>query len=92
MNNFRIFETEEFTKSLKKLTAENTTFIQKKLKSYVYPQIKREPCFGTNIKKLRNYNPDTCRYRLGKFRLFYTVDHKNMVVYILTIEFQKDAY
>ncbi len=92
MSNYRIFETEEFSKALKKLTATNIAFIQKKLKAYVYPQIKNEPCFGKNIKQLRDYNPDTWRYRLGKFRLFYTVDHESSIIYILTIEFRKDAY
>lgn len=92
MSNYRIFETDEFTKALKKLSNINITFIHKKLGSYVYPQIVSEPCFGKNIKKLRDYNPDTWRYRLGKFRLFYTVDHENRIIYILTIDFRKDAY
>jgi mRNA interferase RelE/StbE len=92
LSNYRIFETDEFTKALKKLSKTNIAFIQKKLTSYVYPQIKNEPCFGNNIKKLRDYNPDTWRYRLGKFRLFYTVDHEERIIYVLTIDFRKDAY
>ncbi len=92
MSNYRIFETDEFTKALKKLSKTNITFIQKKLSGYVYPQIRNEPCFGKNIKKLKNYNPDTWRYRLGKFRLFYIVDHEERIIYILTIDFRKDAY
>ncbi len=70
----------------------NSKFIQKKLKTYVYPQIEKEPGFGKNIKKLRDYNPDTWRYRLGKFRLFYSVDHKEKIIFILSIDFHKDAY
>jgi len=92
LSNYRIFETQEFSKALKKLTATNIAFIQKKLKAYVYPQISNEPCFGKSIRKLRDYNPDTWRYRLGKFRLFYAVDHENRIIYILTIDFRKDAY
>ena len=92
MSNYRIFETDEFTKALKKLSKTNISFIQKKLTSYVYPQIRIEPCFGKNIKKLRDYHPDTWRYRLGKFRLFYTVDHEEKIAYVLTIDFRKDAY
>ncbi|KPK35143.1 MAG: hypothetical protein AMK70_05925 [Nitrospira bacterium SG8_35_1] len=92
MGNYRIFETEEFTKALKKLSKADISFIQKKLTGYVYPQIKKEPCFGKNIKKLRDYNPDAWRYRLGKFRLFYTVDHENRIIYVLTVDFRKDAY
>jgi len=92
LSNYHVFETDEFAKTLKKLTNTNISFIQKKLNSYVYPQIRNEPCFGKNIKKLRDYIPDTWRYRLGKFRLFYTVDHEERIIYILTIDFRKDAY
>ena len=92
MSDYRIFETDEFTKVLKKLSKTNIDFIQKKLVGYVYPQIKKEPCFGKNIKKLRDYDPGTWRYRLGKFRLFYSVDHEEKIIYILTIDFRKDAY
>lgn len=92
MSDYRIFETDEFTKTLKKLSKINISFVQKKLTGYVYPQIKKEPCFGKNIKKLKDYDPDTWRYRLGKFRLFYTVDHEDKIIYILTIDFRKDAY
>ena len=92
MSNYRIFETDEFTKSLMKLSKKNVSFIRKKSASYVYPQIKKEPCFGKNIKKLRDYDPDTWRYRLGKFRLFYTVDYEKRIIYVLTIDFRKDAY
>ena len=92
LSNYRVFETDEFVKALNKLTKRNISFIQKKLNSYVYPQIRNEPCFGKNIKKLRDYSPDTWRYRLGKFRLFYTVDHEERIIYVLTIDFRKDAY
>jgi len=92
LSNYRVFETDEFVKALNKLTKRNISFIQKKLNSYVYPQIRNEPCFGKNIKKLRDYSPDTWRYRLGKFRLFFTVDHGERIIYVLTIDFRKDAY
>lgn len=92
MSNYRIFETDEYLKALEKLTSRHVSFIKKKLQTYVYPQIKNEPCFGKNIKKLRDYTPDTWRYRIGKFRLFYTLDHKNNIIYIFTIDFRKDAY
>lgn len=92
MSNYRIFETQEFSKKLNKLSSTNSKFTQKKLNNYVYPQIKKEPCFGKNIKKLRGYIPDTWRYRLGKFRLFYSVDHKEKIIFILSVDFRKDSY
>ena len=68
------------------------TFLQKKLDDYVYPQIKSEPFWGKNIKKLQGYSPDTWRYRIGKFRLFYIVDKKEKIIFIITIDNRKDAY
>ena len=92
MNKYRIFETDEFLKRIEKLDPQNKTFIKKKLTSYVYPQIKLEPFFGKNIKKLKDYVPDTWRYRIGKVRIFYTLDQDEKIIYILTIDHRKDAY
>jgi len=58
----------------------------------VYPQIKEEPFWGNNIKKLQGYDPNTWRYRIGKFRLFYIVDQEDRIIYILTIDDRKDSY
>jgi len=89
---FRIFETEEFSRKFKKLSSIDARFLRRKFDSFVYPQLKSEPFWGKNIKKLRGYDPDTWRYRIGKFRLFYIVDQVEHVVYILTIDDRKDAY
>ena len=89
---FRIFETDEFAKQFKKLSPQDASFVRRKLDSYVYPQIKEEPFWGTNIKKLQGYSPETWRYRIGKFRLFYVVDTDERVVFLLTIDHRKDAY
>ena len=88
----RIFETDEFLKRLKKLTSRDVAFLRRKLDSFVYPQLKSEPFWGNNIKKLQGYTPDTWRYRIGKFRLFYVVDQEELIVYILTVDDRKDAY
>ena len=36
-------------------------------------------------KKLKNYNPNTWRYRIGNYRLFYEIDEKEKLIIILTI-------
>lgn len=92
MPEYRIFETAEFQKRLGKLPPEDVAFLRRKLKALVYPQLRAAPFWGKNIKKLRGYNPDTWRYRIGRFRLFHAVDAEARVVYILTIEQRKDAY
>lgn len=92
LNKYRIFETEEFLGKIEKLDPPDKTSIKNKLTSYIYPQIKMEPYFGKNIKKLKSYVPGTWRYRIGKFRIFYTIDQEEGIIYILTIDHRKDAY
>ncbi len=89
---YRIFETNEFQRRIAKLHHQDSGFIQKKLATYVYPQLREEPHYGLNIKKLAGYKPETWRYRIGKFRLFFSVDDNLKIVNILTVEFRKDAY
>ncbi len=89
---YRIFETEEFLKKLNKLPQAESSFIRRKLEEYIYPQLRQEPFFGPNIKKLCGYSPDTWRYRIGKFRLFYGVDEEKDVVLVLTIDLRRNAY
>jgi mRNA interferase RelE/StbE len=91
-NKYRIFETNEFIKKLGKLNDRDKTFIENKLKTYIYPQIKEKPHFGINIKKLKGYSPEMWRYRLGKFRLFYLIDETEKIVSLLTVEDRKEAY
>ena len=87
---YRIFETDEFKRSLNRLGPPR--FLPKKLEIYVYPQLKTEPHYGTNIRKLQGYSPDTWRYRIGPYRLFYSVNDREKIVFILTVDDRKDAY
>jgi mRNA interferase RelE/StbE len=89
---FRIFETKEFLKQLGKIPPRDSAFLQKKLDEYVYPQLRREPFWGRNIKKLQGYSPVVWRYRIGSFRIFYAIERKQYVVSILTVDLRKDAY
>ena len=89
---YKIFETDEFIKRLSKFSANDRNFIETKLKILVYDQLHAEPHFGNNIKKLRNYIPEMWRFRIGKYRLFYTIDENEKIVFIITVEFRKDAY
>ncbi len=92
LSDFKIFETDEFMKRLKKLSSRDATFLRRKLDSFVYPQLRTEPFWGNNIKKLQGYAPETWRYRIGKFRVFYIADQEEQILYILTVDDRKDAY
>jgi mRNA interferase RelE/StbE len=90
LSDFRIFETDEFRKALSRLGPPR--FLPGKLTAYVYPQLREEPHYGPNIRKLQGYEPPTWRYRIGSYRLFYTIDIKKKTVFILTIDDRKNAY
>jgi len=92
LSKYRIFGTDEFEKKLKKLIKKDYEFVYKKLIEYIYPQIIEEPAFGKNIKKLKGYNPETWRYRIGNYRIFYSISNEERIVYILTIDKRKDSY
>ena len=85
---YRIFETDEYTKKFSKLPSRNAASIQKKLHSFVYPQLIENPFYGKNIKKLKDYDPETWRYRIGKYRLFYLIDEdeKNFKFFLLSLK------
>ena len=89
---YDLFETAEFLKSIKKLQKRDKALIENKLAQYVYPQIKSEPHFGINIKKLRGYNPATWRYRIGNYRVFYTIDENDLLVFLLIVESRDKSY
>ena len=90
LSDYKIFETNEFIKCIEILPRKDNELIKKKLFGYVYPQLKQEPHFGINIKKLHGYDPDTWRYRIGKYRIFYIIEKQ--VVSIISIDHRKDAY
>ena len=92
MSDFRIFETDEYKTSLGRLSAPAAEFVRRKLDEYVYRQLKENPFFAPNIRKLQGYEPETWRYRMGRFRGFYTVDQQKRIVFILTTDDRKDAY
>ena len=89
---YRIFETDELARSLKRLASSDAAFLAGKLRSHVYPQLRANPYLGPHIRKLRGYKPPTWRYRVGRYRVFYLVDDGPGIVFILTVDDRKDAY
>jgi mRNA interferase RelE/StbE len=89
---YRIFETREYAKRLARLSPDEREFIARKVTTYVYPQLRHEPHSGLNVKKLLDYEPETWRYRIGRYRLFFSIDEVERIVFILTVELRRDAY
>ena len=89
LNRFEIAETETFQRSISK---KEISKIYNKIKTYIYPQLRSNPFFGKNIKKLKDEFKDVYRYRIGEYRLFYQVDEKQILIFIMDIMKKKDAY
>jgi mRNA interferase RelE/StbE len=89
LNRFEIAETETFQRSISK---KEISKIYNKIKTYIYPQLRSNPFFGKNIKKLKDEFKDVYRYRIGEYRLFYQVDEKQILIFIMDIMKRKDAY
>ena len=92
MDKFKIFETNQFLKGLEQDFSGQQGQIKTKLRNYVYPQLKQNPHFGKNIKKLATYQPDTWRYRISSYRFFYEIDNQKKIVFMISVDNRQNAY
>lgn len=92
MDNFKIFETNQFRKDFEQDFSGQRERIKIKLLTYVYPQLKQNPYFGKHIKKLVNYEPDTWRWRIGNYRFFYTINNHTKIVFMISADNRQSAY
>ena len=88
MSKYKIAETITFEKKIKTTKYKE---LYKKINEYVYPILRENPHFGTNIKKLKGNFKDIYRYRIGDYRLFYKISEETVIVFIINIEARKDA-
>ncbi|MFV0481471.1 MAG: type II toxin-antitoxin system RelE family toxin [Campylobacteraceae bacterium] len=88
MYNFSIAETKSFEKLKEKLDKKLYT----KIETYIYPQLRSNPFYGTNIKKLKGEFEGYYRYRLGNYRLFYIIDNEKILVIIVDFKHRQNSY
>lgn len=86
---YRIAETNTFINQIEKGSFQK---IYNKILNYVDPQLRTNPFYGPNIKKLKGDYSTIYRYRIGDYRLFYTVEMKRFIIFILSIQHRKDSY
>jgi mRNA interferase RelE/StbE len=72
--------------------AQRSNKIIAKLHGYVYPQLKKQPYFGKNIRKLKGYKPDTWRYRIRNYRFFYEINDGRKIVSMIAVEARSKSY
>ena len=88
MSKFQIAETKTFAKNRRKIDDK----VYSKIVQIVYPQLRDNPFFGTNIKKLKGNLEGYYRYRIGSYRLFYLIDNKKVLVAIVGLQHRQSAY
>jgi mRNA interferase RelE/StbE len=92
LSDFRVFETAQFLDDLSSISPARREKIEAKLRGFVYPRLRDQPYFGTNIKKLRGFKPETWRYRIGAYRFFYIVDDKEKIVFTVAADTRQGSY
>jgi mRNA interferase RelE/StbE len=89
---YRVFETDQFQKDLGQIARSGMPKLVNKLHEYVYPQLRANPIWGANIKRLKSEHSDTWRYRIGAWRFFYKIDEERRIVYMLAASHRSSAY
>ena len=82
LSDFQIAETGTFLKIRNKMSSK----LYSKIKNIVYPQLKSNPFFGINIKKLKGNFEGYYRYRIGNYRLFYLIENEKVLVVIVDLK------
>ncbi len=87
--NFSIAETESFQRDKQKKEYKK---IVEKLDTRIYPELKKNPFYGKHIRKLKGEFEGIYRYRIGDYRVFYTIDKEKIIVFMTNIIHRKDSY
>jgi mRNA interferase RelE/StbE len=86
---FQIAETRTFQK---RIESRELRRYYTRIKESIYPRLRANPYYGPNIKRLKGELSSIFRYRIGNYRLFYTVDADRKIVFVLDFIHRRNAY
>ena len=89
-SSYSIAETESFRTILRK--KKSLSRLHQRIQRVVYPILRREPHAGPNIKRLKAEYGEFYRYRIGDYRLFYTIDEQDRIVIVAALRSRQQAY
>jgi mRNA interferase RelE/StbE len=92
LSKYRIFETDQFQEDLRRIARSGHGKVVEKLREVVYYQLQEHPHFGPQIRKLKDFHPDTWRYRIGAWRFFYEIDEEERIVFMIAASHRGTAY
>jgi len=88
LSKYKIAETKTFLKL--KTTIDKKLYA--KIENFVYPQLRENPHYGTNIKKLKGTLEGYYRYRVGNYRLFYLIENEKLIIAVVHFKHRQQAY
>ena len=88
MYDFQIAETKNFQKIKKNIDKK----IYDKIVNVVYPQLRSNPYYGANIKKLKGKFERYYRYKIGNYRLFYLIENEQVLIVVTDFRHRQNAY
>lgn len=88
LSKYQIAETKTFEKVKQKIDKK----LYSKIENFVYPQLRENPFYGSNIKKLKDNLEGYYRYRIGNYRLFYLIEDKKLIVVVVDFKHRQQAY
>ena len=65
--------------------------VSKKL-ARCFESLERDPRSGNNVKALKGDFDGAYRYRLGDLRVVYTINDRDVIVFVITIAKRSDVY
>ena len=92
LSEYRIFETEQFQKDLRRISRSGHPTVVDKLRRIVYPQLRAHPHYGEHVRRLKAWEPPTWRYRIGAWRFFVEIDDNERIVYLLAASHRGSSY
>ena len=88
LSKFQIAETKTFEKVKKKIDKK----LYSKIENFVYPQLRENPFYGINIKKLKDDFEGYYRYRIGNYRLFYLIENDKLIIAVVDFKHRLQTY
>ena len=88
LSKYQIAETKSFEKIKKNIDKK----LYSKIENFVYPQLKENPFYGSDIKKLKDNLEGYYRYRIGNYRLFYLIEDEKLIIVVVDFRHRQQAY
>lgn len=91
MSSSNLFDIAE-TKNFQKIKTNIDKKVYEKIVKNVYPQLRANPFYGINIKKLKGEFEGYYRYRVGNYRLFYLIENDKILVIVTDFKHRQNSY